>query len=82
MATDPTINIENFISCLKDRGIFGINNYPTVGLIDGQFRNYLEENNLGYDQEVRAIRIAKQKGMFTTAFVLMKFKLNKCLMRS
>lgn len=79
MATDPTINIENFISCLKDRGIFGINNYPTVGLIDGQFRNYLEEHNLGYDQEVRAIKIAKQKGMFTTAFVFNEIQIKQML---
>lgn len=79
MATDPTINIENFITVLKDRGIFGINNYPTVGLIDGQFRDYLEENNLGYDQEVEAIRIASQKGMFTVAFVFNETQIKQML---
>lgn len=45
MATDPMINLKRYIHYLKNIGIAGINNYPTVGLIDGQFRKYLEGLN-------------------------------------
>ncbi|MDN6733265.1 MAG: phosphoenolpyruvate hydrolase family protein [Tetragenococcus koreensis] len=69
MATDPQIQLESYIGNLKQKGIVGINNYPTVGLIDGQFREYLEENDLGFDKEVEAIRIASQLDLLTVAFV-------------
>ncbi|MEL5939220.1 phosphoenolpyruvate hydrolase family protein [Tetragenococcus halophilus] len=69
MATDPQIQLKNYIYNLKKKGIVGINNYPTIGLIDGQFREYLEENDLGFNKEVEAIRIASQLGLLTVAFV-------------
>lgn len=69
MATDPMISIERFIQQLKSKGIAEINNYPTVVLIDGQFREYLEENGFGYRKEVEAISYASQIGLFTVAFV-------------
>lgn len=68
-ATDPTKNIESYIEKIIDMGFSGINNYPTVGLIDGQFREALEENGLNYLMEVEAIRIGHKKGLFTVAFV-------------
>lgn len=68
-ATDPTKNIENYIDKIKDMGFSGINNYPTVGLIDSQFSEALEEDGCSYSIEVEAIRIAHTKDMFTIAFV-------------
>lgn len=68
-ATDPTKDMESYISEIKNRGFAGINNYPTVGLIDGQFGEALEEEGNGYLLEVEAIRIAHEKDLFTIAFV-------------
>ncbi|MDK8181067.1 phosphoenolpyruvate hydrolase family protein [Paenibacillus sp. UMB4589-SE434] len=68
-ATDPTKDMEAYISEIKDMGFSGINNYPTVGLIDGQFSEALSEDGNDYRLEVEAIRIAHQKDLFTVAFV-------------
>jgi predicted TIM-barrel enzyme len=68
-ATDPTIDLEYYIERIKSMGFEGINNFPTVGLIDGQYREALEEEGLTYNLEVEAIRIAHEKGLFTVAFV-------------
>ncbi|ALU34779.1 AraC family transcriptional regulator with IGPS-like TIM-barrel domain [Clostridium autoethanogenum DSM 10061] len=68
-ATDPTKNMENYIDKIKSMGFSGINNYPTVGLIDNQFSEALEEDGCNYLTEVEAIRIAHRKNMFTVAFV-------------
>jgi predicted TIM-barrel enzyme/AraC-like DNA-binding protein len=68
-ATDPTIDLETYIKMLRGEGFSGINNYPTVGLIDGVFRNELEMQGVTYDQEVAAIRLANSYGLFTVAFV-------------
>ncbi len=68
-ATNPTIDLDRYIDQLKDRGFVGINNFPTVGLIDGQYREALEEMGFSYDLEVEAMRIAHEKGLFTVAFV-------------
>lgn len=68
MATDPMINLKHYISYLKEIGLAGINNYPTIGLIDGSFRNYLEENNVSYQKEIEAIEIAHQLNLFTVGF--------------
>lgn len=68
-ATDPTKDMESYIDEIKSRGFSGINNYPTVGLIDGELSKALEENGCHYLIEVEAIRIAHQKDMFTVAFV-------------
>lgn len=68
-ATDPTINLQLYIKLIKEKGFSGINNYPTIGLIDGGFREALEEQGISYEQEVTAIRIASSLGLFTVAFV-------------
>jgi predicted TIM-barrel enzyme/AraC-like DNA-binding protein len=68
-ATDPLINLETYIDYIQLMGFDGINNYPSVGLIDGQFREALEESGLSYQIEVEAIRIASEKNLFTVAFV-------------
>ncbi|KGR83735.1 AraC family transcriptional regulator [Ureibacillus massiliensis 4400831 = CIP 108448 = CCUG 49529] len=68
-ASDPTIVLEEYIAHIKRAGFAGVNNFPTVGLINGQFREALEEAGLGYHNEVEAIRIASDLGLFTLAFV-------------
>ncbi|MBU3093294.1 phosphoenolpyruvate hydrolase family protein [Clostridium sp. CM028] len=68
-ATDPTKNINSYIDEIRGMGFSGINNYPTVGLIDGQFSEALKDNGQHYLIEVQAIRIAHEKDMFTVAFV-------------
>ena len=68
-ATDPLINLETYIEYIESKGFDGINNYPSVGLIDGKFREALEEEGISYDAEVEAIRIAHNRDMFTVAFV-------------
>lgn len=68
-ATDPTIDIERYINKIKDMGFEGINNFPTVGLIDGKYREALEEAGYTYELEVRAIQKAHECDLFTVAFV-------------
>lgn len=68
-ANDPTREMSLYIEEIKARGFAGVNNYPTVGLIDGVFREALEEDGISYDREVEAIRLAHQQGLFTVAFV-------------
>ncbi|MDP6507255.1 MAG: phosphoenolpyruvate hydrolase family protein, partial [Planctomycetota bacterium] len=58
--TDPFRLMDVFIPQLKSIGFSGVQNFPTVGLIDGTFRANLEETNMGYDLEVEAIRIARE----------------------
>lgn len=67
--TDPTIQLPDYLSIIRGSGFAGIINYPTVGLIDGQFREALEEEGITYLQEVEAIRAAHEQDMFTMAFV-------------
>lgn len=68
-ASDPTIQLSNYIQSIKESGFAGINNYPTIGLMDGDFRNILEEGGFSFQREVEAIRIANELNMFTVAFV-------------
>jgi predicted TIM-barrel enzyme/AraC-like DNA-binding protein len=68
-ATDPLINLETYIDYIESMGFDGINNYPSVGLIDGKFREALEESGISYQTEIDAIRIAHEKDLFTVAFV-------------
>ena len=67
--TDPFCNFDMFLDDLIRLGFSGIQNFPTVGLIDGTFRANLEETGMSYAQEVEVIRLASQKGMFTTPYV-------------
>ncbi len=67
--TDPYRNMEIFLNDLKHLGFSGVQNFPTVGLIDGQFRQNLEETNMGYDLEVEMIRTAHKLDLFTTPYV-------------
>ena len=67
--TDPFCNFDMFLDDLTRLGFSGIQNFPTVGLIDGTFRANLEETGMSYSQEVDVIRMASDKGMFTTPYV-------------
>jgi predicted TIM-barrel enzyme len=58
-----------FLRQLKDLGFAGVQNFPTVGLIDGNFRQNLEETGMGYGSEVEMVRIARGLGLVTTPYV-------------
>jgi predicted TIM-barrel enzyme len=68
-ATDPFRDIDRFLKQLKDLGFAGIQNFPTVGLIDGQFRQNLEETGMGYDAEVELVQKARALDLVTTPYV-------------
>lgn len=67
--TDPFCMFEPFLRKLKDMGFAGIQNFPTVGLIDGTFRANLEETGMSYGQEVDLIRMAHEIDLLTTPYV-------------
>jgi predicted TIM-barrel enzyme len=67
--TDPFRLMDVFLRQLKDTGFSGIQNFPTVGLIDGVFRANLEETGMGYDLEVDAIGRASKMDLLTTPYV-------------
>jgi predicted TIM-barrel enzyme len=67
--TDPFRNMNVFLRELKELGFAGVQNFPTVGLIDGQFRQNLEETGMSYDLEVDMIREASSLGLLTSPYV-------------
>ena len=67
--TDPFTLWDDFYRRLKDLGFAGVQNFPTVGLIDGVFRANLEETGMGYALEVEAIRRAREADLLTTPYV-------------
>jgi predicted TIM-barrel enzyme len=67
--TDPFMLLDPFLRRLADLGFSGVQNFPTVGLIDGVFRKNLEETGMGYGLEVDMIRAAHERGLLTTPYV-------------
>jgi predicted TIM-barrel enzyme len=67
--TDPFRMLDHFIPELGRIGFSGVQNFPTVGLIDGVFRQNLEETDMGYAHEVEAIRIARANDLLTAPYV-------------
>lgn len=67
--TDPFMIPDQFLRRLIDLGFSGVQNFPTVGLIDGTFRSNLEETGMGYGLEVDFIARAHQADMLTTPYV-------------
>ena len=67
--TDPFCIFDSFLDQLKAVGFAGVQNFPTVGLIDGIFRQNLEETGMGFGLEVDMIRMAHAKDMLTTPYV-------------
>ena len=66
--TDPFRIMSNFLKEIEDAGFSGVQNFPTVGLIDGIFRQNLEETDMGYGLEVEMIRQAHQNDLLTTPY--------------
>ena len=66
--TDPFMIRELLLEELKAMGFAGIQNFPTVGLIDGQFRDNLEETGMGFDLEIDCIRAARDLDLLTTPY--------------
>ena len=85
--TDPFRLMPVFIKQLKEMGFTGVQNFPTVGLIDGTFRTNLEATGMGYDKEIETIAIARKLEMLTTppikaapvVFVLPEGRCKTCL---
>jgi predicted TIM-barrel enzyme len=67
--TDPFMITEHFLKRLIDLGFSGIQNFPTVGLIDGVFRQNLEETGMSYSLEIDLIRKAHEMDMLTSPYV-------------
>ena len=66
--TDPFMIRDQFLAELKELGFAGIQNFPTVGLIDGNFRANLEETGMGFDLEIDCIAAAHDLDMLTTPY--------------
>jgi len=67
--TDPFVIMPVFLQRLKDLGFSGVQNFPTVGIIDGTFRQSLEETGINYASEVDMIRQAHALDLLTTPYV-------------
>ncbi|MDB5369104.1 MAG: hypothetical protein JWP20_662 [Roseomonas sp.] len=65
---DPTRDIEDVLDSVERVGYSGIINFPTVGRIDGRYRQELEAAGLGYGKEIEMVRKAHQRGLFTMAY--------------
>ena len=68
-ATDPFIQMPQFLEQLKRIGFKGVQNFPTVGLYEGRLRQNMEETGMGYDLEVEMIRMANELDLLTTPYV-------------
>jgi predicted TIM-barrel enzyme len=67
--TDPFYDATNFLTRLRGLGFSGVQNFPTVGLIDGTFRQNLEETGMGFQLEIDMIREAHRLDLFTSPYV-------------
>ena len=67
--TDPFRSMDVFLDDVKRIGFSGVQNFPTVGLIDGVFRQNLEETGMGYGLEVEMVALARHKDLLTTPYV-------------
>ncbi len=66
---DVTREIGTHLDRVMTENFSGINNFPTMGMVDGQFREQLELTNLGFQKEVDMVRIAREKDIFTIVYV-------------
>jgi predicted TIM-barrel enzyme len=67
--TDPFCIFDEFLDQVIAKGFAGVQNFPTVGLIDGVLRQNLEETGMSYQLEVEMIGLARKKGLLTTPYV-------------
>lgn len=68
LGADPTRQMESFLDEIISAGFSGLLNCPTLALVDGNFRQTLEETGVKYDKEVEMMAIAHRKGLFAKAF--------------
>lgn len=68
-AGDPTREMSYFLQEVKRVGFSGVINFPTIGVLEGQFRENLESTGIGYQREVDMIKMANEMGLFTMAYV-------------
>ncbi|MGI6467482.1 MAG: phosphoenolpyruvate hydrolase family protein [Syntrophomonadaceae bacterium] len=66
--TDPTREMRPYLTHLQHLGFSAVMNFPTVGLIDGRFRQELEDTGMGYGVEIETLKIAKELGFFTLGY--------------
>ena len=66
---DVTREIGTHLDRVMAENFSGINNFPTIGMVDGSFREQLELTNLGFQKEVDMVRIAREKDIFTIVYV-------------
>lgn len=66
---DPTRDISDVLDAVEHVGYSGIINFPTVGRVDGRYRQELEAAGLGYGKEIEMVRLAHRRGLFTMAYV-------------
>ncbi|MFC9434257.1 phosphoenolpyruvate hydrolase family protein [Nocardia sp. NPDC057030] len=67
--TDPFRQMPRFLDELRAIGFAGVQNFPTVGLIDGVFRANLEETGMGFELEIELIRLASERELLTAPYV-------------
>jgi predicted TIM-barrel enzyme len=67
--SDPRRRMWHFLGKVKDMGFSGVNNFPTHSIVDGHFRNVLEETGMSFQKEVEMIRIANKMDLFTIVYV-------------
>ncbi len=67
--TDPFRVMPYFLKQVQELGFSGVQNFPTVGLFDGKFRQNLEATGMGYDKEVEMIHLAHEMDLFTSPYV-------------
>ena len=68
-ATDPRRRMWHWLLKIKDMGFSGVNNFPTHCIVDGVFRQILEETGMGFDKEVEMVRLARKMDLFTIVYV-------------
>ena len=77
---DVTREIGTHLNRVMTENFSGINNFPTMGMVDGQFREQLELTNLGFQKEVDMVRIAREKDIFTIVYVFNEKESRACLL--
>ncbi|MFT5886343.1 MAG: putative TIM-barrel enzyme [Arcticibacterium sp.] len=67
--SDPRRRMWHFLQQVKAMGFSGVNNFPTHSIIDGNFRDILEETGMGFDKEVEMVRLASKMDLYTCVYV-------------
>lgn len=67
--SDPRRRMWHHLLKVKEMGFSGVNNFPTHSIVDGHFRNVLEETGMGFDKEVEMVRLASKMDLFSIVYV-------------